>query len=197
MPIKAENKARYPKNWAAISLDIRTNRAQNKCEFCGVQNLIYVHKSTRQPCERDAPEAVRIVLTVAHLDHTPENCDYANLKALCQKCHNAYDAPHRKETRAKTKQNAVSEIHQNTEKLKAEIEALHKLIAKAERLFLEFPEDDTISLMISQNRHRIREFEKMLLPSSRTGIKSCSINCDQGDFCEGGKCDINGCYKKS
>lgn len=86
---------------------------------------------------------------------------------------------------------------QNIEKANAEIKALHKLIAKAERLFLQFPEDDAIPLMISQYRHSVTEFEKMLLPSSRTGIKSCSINCDQGDFCEGGKCDINGCYKKS
>jgi len=39
---------------------------------------------------------VRIVLTVAHLDHQPENCDRANLKALCQRCHNSYDMPHRR-----------------------------------------------------------------------------------------------------
>ena len=39
---------------------------------------------------------VRIVLTVAHLDHTPENCEPENLKALCQRCHNIYDAPHRR-----------------------------------------------------------------------------------------------------
>lgn len=38
---------------------------------------------------------VKIVLTVAHLDHTPENCADENLKALCQKCHNRYDAPMR------------------------------------------------------------------------------------------------------
>ena len=41
----------------------------------------------------------RIVLTVAHLDHTPENCSLDNLRALCQRCHNRYDAEHRKETR--------------------------------------------------------------------------------------------------
>lgn len=36
-----------------------------------------------------------IVLTVAHLDHTPENCDDANLLHMCQGCHNRYDAPMR------------------------------------------------------------------------------------------------------
>lgn len=44
-----------------------------------------------------------IVLTVAHLDHNPVNCDYSNLKAMCQKCHNNYDQQHRKQTRRNTK----------------------------------------------------------------------------------------------
>ena len=39
---------------------------------------------------------VLIVLTVAHLDHTPENCADENLAALCQRCHNRYDAPNRR-----------------------------------------------------------------------------------------------------
>lgn len=30
-------------------------------------------------------------LTTAHLDQTPENCDEANLRAMCQRCHLAYD----------------------------------------------------------------------------------------------------------
>lgn len=34
-----------------------------------------------------------IVLTVAHLDHQPENCADDNLLHLCQGCHNRYDAP--------------------------------------------------------------------------------------------------------
>lgn len=38
---------------------------------------------------------VKIILTVAHLDHRPENCTDENLKALCQRCHNRYDAPMR------------------------------------------------------------------------------------------------------
>lgn len=39
-----------------------------------------------------------IVLTVAHLDHDPRNCDPANLKALCQRCHLRYDITHHGET---------------------------------------------------------------------------------------------------
>ena len=45
---------------------------------------------------------IRIVLTIAHLDHTPENCDPANLKALCQRCHLNHDKHHHRATRAAT-----------------------------------------------------------------------------------------------
>ena len=40
-----------------------------------------------------------VVLTVAHLDHQPENCDPANLMAMCQACHLAYDRDHHADTR--------------------------------------------------------------------------------------------------
>lgn len=38
----------------------------------------------------------KVILTVAHLDHQPENCDDKNLKAMCQRCHNRYDMPMRR-----------------------------------------------------------------------------------------------------
>ncbi|MEO5317613.1 hypothetical protein PV761_03330 [Arthrobacter sp. CC3] len=48
-----------------------------------------------------------VVLTTAHLDHTPENCEDENLKAMCQGCHLHYDRDHHAETRAATKAAAV------------------------------------------------------------------------------------------
>ena len=81
MPIKPENKARYPKNWKEIRQKV-LDRANNCCEFCGVPNHYFKENGTR------------VVLTIAHLDHTPENCDMSNLRALCQKCHLSYDAKH-------------------------------------------------------------------------------------------------------
>jgi hypothetical protein len=130
MPIRPENRDRYPKDWPAISAAIR-QRARNKCEWCGVPNGQLGGRTAggswhpaiplgtncgSTPSGLDWPKEgdlgwcsvagqgdqyvqlriVRIVLTVAHLDHTPENCDPANLKALCQRCHNRYDAPHRR-----------------------------------------------------------------------------------------------------
>lgn len=44
---------------------------------------------------------IKIVLTIAHLDHDITNNDASNLKALCQKCHLNYDKDHhRKNSRA-------------------------------------------------------------------------------------------------
>jgi 5-methylcytosine-specific restriction endonuclease McrA len=51
-----------------------------------------------------------IVLTIAHLDHTPENCSDRNLAALCQKCHNTYDAPHRAQTRKRGKYYGMNQL---------------------------------------------------------------------------------------
>ncbi|MBK8752386.1 MAG: hypothetical protein IPL99_12385 [Candidatus Competibacteraceae bacterium] len=89
MPIKLETRARYPKHWKAIRAAI-LNRARYRCEWCGIANGSY--RGT-----------TKIVLTIAHLDHTPENCDPANLRALCQRCHLAYDATHHAQTAYQTR----------------------------------------------------------------------------------------------
>ncbi|WP_148041392.1 HNH endonuclease family protein [Rufibacter immobilis] len=38
---------------------------------------------------------MKVILTVAHLDHDPTNNEDWNLKALCQLCHNRHDRKHR------------------------------------------------------------------------------------------------------
>lgn len=100
MPIKPENKSRYPKNWKQIRAQI-LERAQNRCEFCGVKNHSIVMKAGTENWQ--FPEPAMVVLTVAHLDHRPENCAPENLRALCQRCHNRYDAKHRAATRSHTR----------------------------------------------------------------------------------------------
>lgn len=93
MPIKPTNKKRYPKNWKQISKFIRFYRAKNKCEWCGAHNY-KPHPLTGS----------KVILTVAHIhDHSPENCNFFNLAALCQKCHNSHDAKHRSINRKKNK----------------------------------------------------------------------------------------------
>ena len=48
-------------------------------------------------------------LTVAHLNHTPEDCRPENLRAWCSACHLRYDAKHHAETRRKKKNDDVIE----------------------------------------------------------------------------------------
>ena len=80
MPIRPENKIRYPKDWKKISQRIRFERAKGICEWCGAENY-KPHPKTKS----------KVILTVAHLDHQPENNNDDNLAALCQRCHNNYD----------------------------------------------------------------------------------------------------------
>lgn len=81
MPIRAEMKDRYPKEWPPISLWIRVC-AGWRCEWC--------------PAVQGEPHPVtgsKVVLTVAHiLNDDPADVRPANLAALCQKCHNNHDA---------------------------------------------------------------------------------------------------------
>jgi len=132
MPIKPENKKLYPDNWKDISKYIRFERAENKCEVCGVDNYKHIfrgiwkgdsiyldmdgyvynasnsslilHNSELIGVSLLSDKIIKIILTVAHLDHDPRNNDHSNLKAMCQKCHNNYDKFHRKETRRKSKE---------------------------------------------------------------------------------------------
>lgn len=102
MPIKPENRGRYPKDWKAIRQRI-LERAGHKCEKCAVPNRCYRNRCTGsitydemtvESWAEDGELATRIVLTIAHLDHQPENCDETNLRAWCQRCHLAYDHEH-------------------------------------------------------------------------------------------------------
>ncbi len=115
MPIRPENKARYPKDWNAISLAIR-ERSGQRCECmgeCGVSHNITTLTAESGRCYAINYKAhpitgSKVILTVAHLDHIPENCDPSNLKAMCQRCHNRYDMPMRRKGIADRKAAALA-----------------------------------------------------------------------------------------
>lgn len=90
MPIRPENRARYPKDWHAVSLSIR-ERAGWRCEG----SPAYPDCRAEQGKPHPVTGAI-VILTVAHLDHQPENCAADNLRAWCQRCHNTYDGPMRR-----------------------------------------------------------------------------------------------------
>lgn len=103
-PIRPSQKARYPKDWPQISDRIKTTRAGGRCECAGECGR-GTHAG-RCPNLHGRPAygtGSRVVLTTAHLNHTPEDCRDENLKAMCQGCHLHYDRQHHAETRAATK----------------------------------------------------------------------------------------------
>jgi len=105
MPIRPENRARYPADWKAISDRIRFERAAGKCECHGECGHDHFHEQieasgvdefdeTRCTAMHDAPHPItgsHTVLTVAHLDHQLDDHTDANLRAMCQRCHLAFD----------------------------------------------------------------------------------------------------------
>lgn len=118
MPIKPENRARYPKDWPAIRAAILA-RAGNCCEKCKAPNRTRIargagkdegtymldsadvfcaetgqHLGQCRHSDYELARMVDVVLTIAHLDHTPENCAPENLRAWCQRCHLRYDHEH-------------------------------------------------------------------------------------------------------
>jgi len=113
MPINYKN---YAPNWKTEIRPQILERAGHRCEGCGVPNYAVVLRQCRTVLAecgscREAVAAVpfyhdalggfstAIVLTIAHLDHDVRNNAPENLKALCQKCHLAYDAKQHANTR--------------------------------------------------------------------------------------------------
>ncbi len=94
MPIKKENRHRYPKQWKLIRQAI-LGRAVNRCE--GSPKYPKCRAVDREP---HPVTGSHVILTVAHLDHTPEHNEPENLRAWCQRCHLYYDREyHRTEAR--------------------------------------------------------------------------------------------------
>lgn len=88
MPMQRE---RYPVNWHDIA-DAVKEAADWRCQECG--------KECRRPGQPF--DTHKSTLTVAHLDHDPENPD-ARLAALCAPCHLRYDAEHHANSAARNR----------------------------------------------------------------------------------------------
>ncbi len=112
MPIKKENLKLYPDDWKQIRLRI-LERADNRCE--GSPKYPDCRARNHEP---HPDTGSRVVLTLAHLDHNPENCDESNLRAWCQRCHNQYDAPRRAKNAAETRRKKKEEKERSSGQLK-------------------------------------------------------------------------------
>ena len=114
---------KYPTNWKTEIVPRILKRAENKCERCGTakngQTLYSVPKWIKcvenhaprykrklfwfhdigdalrfADFREDAIKKIKVVLTIAHLDHDETNLDVQDerLMAMCQWCHLNYDA---------------------------------------------------------------------------------------------------------
>jgi hypothetical protein len=101
MPIRPENRGRYPEDWAELSRRIRFGRAGGRCECegeCG--RGTHGGRCPNRHGRAAYGTGSTVVLTVAHLDHTPEHCEEGDLRAMCQGCHLHYDREHHARSRA-------------------------------------------------------------------------------------------------
>jgi hypothetical protein len=133
MPIRRDLRKFYGPEWRNLTRPRILERAGNKCEQCGVPNgeTVYrVHGMWRglngtwwwsggEPLPADLEKEmrrggvlsrerrVRIVLTIAHLNHMPGDDRDENLRAWCQWCHLHHDLrvhiEHARETRSTRK----------------------------------------------------------------------------------------------
>ena len=115
VPIRAENKRRYPTDWPAISQAVK-ERAGWRCECvgeCGTDHGGHGDHGGRCEERHRVPARCfrgRVILTVAHLDHRPENSAPENLRAMCQACHLRYDRDLHAETRRWTRDHGVAPV---------------------------------------------------------------------------------------
>ncbi|MEV0493430.1 hypothetical protein [Streptomyces atratus] len=103
MPIRPENKDRYPDDWPAISRAAKQAAAW-RCACTG-QCGRGTHAG-RCPNRHGRPAygtGTTVILTTAHLNHQPEDVRPENLVVMCQGCHLHHDRAHHRVTAALTR----------------------------------------------------------------------------------------------
>jgi 5-methylcytosine-specific restriction endonuclease McrA len=92
---------KYPANWKTEIVPSVIKRSGDCCEHCGLVNKMIVYsvkadggKTRWMTGYHPSAKRVKVVLTVAHLDHdeSNKNVKIERLMALCQRCHLRYDS---------------------------------------------------------------------------------------------------------
>lgn len=116
MPCDYKN---YPADWKTNIRPRILERDGHKCKFCGAPNYSVIIRYTdsfevvpnsmyAEALTTDGFKMVKIVLTVAHLDHDTNNNDDENLAALCQRCHLRHDAEQHARSRRRQPKNQTA-----------------------------------------------------------------------------------------
>lgn len=100
-------------NTPAVTPDDREMHAAG--EGRKADGMPWTYRDARAFLERfawDEPQPIIIVLTVAHLNHQPEDCRPENLRAWCQRHHLAYDLEHHQQNARATRRarRAIGEL---------------------------------------------------------------------------------------
>ncbi len=112
----------YPDNWKTEIRPRILKRDDNECKFCGIRNyatgwrneagnFIECHVENIDELLPKGCKEIKIVLTVAHLDHKLDDHSDENLAALCQKCHLDYDREQNNINRIKNKDDRIGQIN--------------------------------------------------------------------------------------
>lgn len=122
----------YPEDWPEIAERVK-ERAGWRCETCGARHgawgardragrLIEVDREEMRRLGHGLPpfrrrlsrggyvKVVEIMLQAAHLDGVPANVEDTNLRALCQKCHLAYDLGQHMRNAASTRRASMATL---------------------------------------------------------------------------------------
>lgn len=107
--------SKYPPNWKTEIVPRILKRANGCCEECDVPNYALIYRPEKGSSKwelapvghasdalaLDGHKLIKIILTIAHLNHDKENFDVKDeeLKALCQRCHLNYDRSRHSENR--------------------------------------------------------------------------------------------------
>ena len=127
MPIRPENRGRYPKSWPAMRAQA-LHRSGGRCECDGKCGL--AHEGGRCDAINGVAHPVTgsiVVLTLAHEHGVPlEETSIERMFMGCQRCHNPYDAPMRAAGIRERREAERRRIADKTGQLQFEVECFGK-----------------------------------------------------------------------
>lgn len=94
----------HSKEWKAFRASL-LKRANNRCEGTPQNPDCRAENGKPHPITKS-----KVVLTIAHMDWDESHADPERCRALCQRCHNQWDAPQRQKNARLTRRRKSPQI---------------------------------------------------------------------------------------